>query len=114
MLTISSVAVLLAIFGHLIGDWLLQPRWMALRKSKEVPVLVGHVAIACAALLPLAILTDSLRGLAIYAVLHAIQDWFIWRIAPLWVKEINSKQFYDTIAIDQALHGLCIWWMLMS
>jgi hypothetical protein len=113
MKDVSSISVVLAIVCHLVGDWLLQPRWMALRKSKEVGVLLGHVAIVCAALLPLAILTDSLVGLIIYAHLHAVQDWYIWRIAPRWVKEINSKPFYDTIAIDQAIHGLCIWWLLL-
>lgn len=117
------IAILL---GHFIGDWLLQPRWMAKSKTIDVVILISHVILVSLNFLTFVALYGLiyfinihydvlLSILLINAIIHAIQDNIIWR----WYKKTkhanqfyDDKLFYDTIACDQLLH-LCTIFVLL-
>lgn len=80
----ASFALLL--FCHFLADFILQPSWMAKRKSEDVQVLLAHVAIHYAVfVIGIAfILGTAHPGICflfsgINAVLHGIIDWNVWR-----------------------------------
>lgn len=85
------VALTLGLFAilHFVADFLLQPDWMAKKKSEDPLVLAQHVGIHFgvfflgASLWGLAVLKESVYwgfGVAVVnAGLHAVIDWNVWR-----------------------------------
>ena len=110
------------ILTHFLADWVMQPRWMAQRKSKE-PFLCLYHGIITGLFLFLTYGLNSLYGLKInweiaiivsivYLVCHSVQDWLIWRIYGKCMKKefYEDYWFYSTIAIDQSIHlSLMLW-----
>jgi hypothetical protein len=125
----KTLAILL-ILAHFIGDWALQPRWMATSKHRDPFALALHLfnvswplAFICLAMgIPLHV---ALMALIMNTVLHGVQDTVLWRVYaevrgdaayektnPAWGSSGSSARlevkhdygFYTTIAIDQALH----------
>lgn len=116
-------------FIHFFSDFVLQPRWMATRKSSEIAVLLGHVNIIFMSFLVGLALTCSLTGLTgssvfffslLNAGVHAAIDWNIWKGYKLlvWWKNPTATPetwrywedhwFYTFIGADQFLHGATI------
>ena len=104
--------IILLLFAHLIGDFLLQSRIMALNKSKSLYYLCRHgidvggsVFIVFLIFKPFAI---AVILTLIYTTVHCLQDFTIWRAAKSFFKPdekyYETKKFYDIIGIDQFLH----------
>ena len=105
------------------GDFLLQPRWMALGKSVSLKVLSYHagcvfvpvfVGMMVVALFGVARVEDVSTFAFLYAFAHGIQDWFLWRgykkMRPDWYKTsfkfYEDKMFYTFIGADRLAHVL--------
>jgi hypothetical protein len=112
-----------AFLGHLIGDYLLQPRWMAL--TKWLPGMKG--AMACT-------LHAAVYGIAVCAMLRtanpliwlavAAPHWIIdrWSLGYAWLRFIRGRTIetaestIDTAflalvyaVVDNTFHLLCLW-----
>jgi hypothetical protein len=111
------------LLAHYIGDWLFQTRYIAENKSKKLSVLFKHVSIYGLTLLCLVGWSMPLETfcvwLAINVTAHAIQDWFLWRIAATVVAKklpksydmidvYKSKAFWDTVGTDQFIHYMIL------
>lgn len=98
----------LIILSHFVGDWFLQPRYMAMNKSKDLKVLGQHILIVGAVMAIPALVTLNFLGLLVYLVLHGIQDWYLWRYAHHFLDPdtplSDQKVVYDFIALDQSIH----------
>ena len=99
--------VLAALFLHFVGDFLLQSRRMATRKSKHTGALVSHAWVIWLVMLPFGFYFAVAN-----AFLHGLQDHYVWR---LYGKRFTRKGrgyhywndywFYATIGFDQFLHA---------
>jgi hypothetical protein len=117
------------LMAHFVGDWWLQPREMAMKKSSDALTLLRHIVRVTGVLaLPvLLVCPERWYLLGVNAAIHAIIDWNIWRGYKADVLEqvnFNSekfaafeywkdKRFYDIIATDQFLHLLTIFYLFM-
>lgn len=101
--------------AHFLGDWVCQPRSIALNKSKDLSVLAEHIVILSIFLLPaIFFLKHNPAGwfawLTINLSAHAIQDWYLWRIAAKFMKKVDKNTVYEKysfwtiVGLDQWLH----------
>jgi hypothetical protein len=100
--------------AHFIGDWFLQPRWMATEKSKNFNTLCKHLFIVSILLFAVSFPVLGWFKAAVATLMnayaHGLIDWFGWG----WYKKkfatytdkghLNNYWFYTTIGIDQFLH----------
>lgn len=120
----TALQMITLMLAHGIFDWLLQDRETAKRKSSSFKFLLGHLFLIYNGLLLWGGLFGSLGfynslTFALFnTVLHGIIDWNLWKLYKLSVvrrfKDAdNSFQywedswFYNFIALDQLLHGIC-------
>ncbi len=112
----DKLYVIALVLAHFVGDWFLQSRAMARAKSRDLSVLLTHVArvTACIALVSIPFRLPDIDNVAMallwYAVIHGLQDWFGWR----WYGRVyghlsdaghfRNPAWYSTVAMDQALH----------
>ena len=78
----TSLCVIILLAQHFLFDWILQPRWIALNKSKSYAALFFHMLIVTAGFLVVSYLVYS-PGIAIavawcYGIAHAVQDKLVW------------------------------------
>lgn len=116
----SSFAISL-IIAHFIGDWYLQSRDTALKKSTIFMVLYSHVFTVSCVLLPVVWYFNGANKVWILipnGIIHGLIDWNIWTYyKKKLLKRVNGdiavfkafaywkdKTFYDTVALDQCLH----------
>lgn len=108
---------------HFIGDFLLQSREMGTKKSEELRWLIAHVGtygsvlfIGAVPIISHVVFLPVTFFLIVIGV-HAVQDWFIWRVYKLSVVKRGfgssfeywkDKWFYTTIGFDQLLHVITI------
>ena len=113
MYNISLYSVGFLVIQHFLFDWYLQSREMATKKSSEIKWLFKHCSLVfCGFFIYLLFNFNiylSLLGASVYVIIHAFQDWNIWRLYGKIYKDcINDywkqKSFYDFIALDQLLH----------
>lgn len=118
------------IFTHFIVDWIFQPREMAENKSKNLYLCLFHGW--CNGLFLFTVIgLNVLYGVSIdwaknafwfllfYTCCHTLQDWFIWRgYAAIRGPKLTDEKpfhkdywFYTTIAIDQMIHLLIIFYL---
>lgn len=121
---------IVALLGHLIGDYLLQSTWMAITKSqlgwKGVWACTIHVTLYTAAVCVMLQTPDPLVWLAVF-----VPHWIIdhWSLGEEWSKLIGGRTkektmavtpgparefgfaFYAPvyIAVDNTWHLLCLW-----
>lgn len=111
---------------HFFSDWIMQPRRMAVQKSENPKMLFIHGFIIWYFLV-VVFFMYWLKGMKFdwsililvslnYAILHMVQDWFIWRIYKYFRKNKgvqfqNDYWFYTTIAIDQSIHLILLFWL---
>lgn len=120
---------ILALLGHLVGDYLLQSKWMAL--SKGLPGKEGlwactsHVALYSVAVCAMVGTVSPLFFAAVF-----IPHWIIdrWSLASPWLKMINGRTFEGAMTnktefrefdiaftaivytvTDNTMHLLCLW-----
>jgi hypothetical protein len=92
--------------GHLVGDFLLQTRWMAEKKAREWPPLLAHCFVYTAVVALLALPAGGLSPVAIGLVFfsHILLD--RRNLTDLWAKSITGtpdSQWLKTM-IDQSWH----------
>lgn len=121
---------------HYLADFRFQSREMGKRKSEDFSVLVQHAVIIFSVFFLFGTLTFNTSLIlfsSIYAIIHGLQDWFMWRGYKLLVKRKIAREnfdgdmnntwmgeelkifkywedpkFYDTIGLDQTLHFITI------
>lgn len=110
---ISVWAVVILLFGHWIADFVWQPHWMGMCKSKEWWVLTQHsMRITAGGLLvSLALLPFfpvSLAGGVVWAALNGIAHFGIDAVTSRITGKLYTKQdmhnFFVVIGFDQFLH----------
>lgn len=101
---------------HILSDIILQPRWMAKRKSEHFGILAVHVMIIYMVTMPyLAYLfgfVEGVRAAFFNAAIHAVIDGSIWNLYKFihrrkdvsLFKYWEDKLFYTFIVTDQMLH----------
>lgn len=112
-MTVAVGAVVLMFLGHWISDFVFQPHWMSMRKSKEWGVLGLHAlritvgGILTGIVIALAFhgnQTGVLEWAAINGVGHFVIDAVTSRITSrLWAQQ-KVHEFFTTIGFDQFLH----------
>ena len=114
--------IILLIVAHFFGDFVLQDRETALKKSSSWIALTKHfiqvffgmtlvVWVVGLFFFPYAELLFLTGVVFLYSIVHCIQDRYIWR-GYKWLrrkeddtfKYWEDTKFYDTIGLDQALH----------
>ena len=120
-MSISSIITLMIV--HVIFDWLLQDRETAQNKSHNFKYLFPHLFIIYIGLMSWALFIEGFTHKEAFifsvgnCVLHGLVDWYIWKIYAHTVKQrfdnlelftyYDDRWFYNFIALDQLLHGLC-------
>lgn len=124
-------SLILLMLTHIIFDFFLQTRDIATNKSSKLSYLIPHLFILLIGLSIYANLSGRYtyyQGITfVYAniLLHGLIDWNIWKLYKAYTyfqitkgrrsklmrgneyKYYEDGLFYDFIAIDQTLHGLC-------
>lgn len=105
---------------HYLGDWLFQPRQCAVNKSKNVRMLAYHVLTYGLFLMFLFFVWHGsalafVKWHAVNLALHAIQDWYLYRIGPKIMKWKDNNQYVNNwlfalIGLDQMLHYIVAFW----
>ena len=112
------LAMLICLFiADYIGDYLMQTREMALKKSEDDLTMFCHGAIifTCCAVVALVFRSmDLMRVAYFYTVLHVVQDAIIWKGYKKKIKDKKDfkywedKGYYDTIGLDSRLHTITL------
>jgi hypothetical protein len=102
--------------GHLVGDYILQTRWMAEKKSQEFLALFVHSAVYTASVALLALLTyrtNGASGLSWWAIgliflAHLALDQR--KFINFWARKINGNANIEwlKITLDQSWHILIL------
>lgn len=113
----------LLIITHFVSDWILQPRAVAKRKASSTIWMLKHLlVILIATSICFAVIGVPLWWAIIYTAIHGVQDKFIWRLyehtrGP-YTKEFLARNkyaedywWYFTIAVDQMLHLVLLFWI---
>lgn len=105
------------LLGHLVGDYLLQTRWMFARKSPFNGALLAHVFVYSLALFAflagfLALsgqsYDDSLRYVAINAFFHLVVDGISSKVTNIYLKRFDYGSFFVALGIDQTAHAIIL------
>lgn len=96
--------------GHFVGDFILQTRWMAEKKAKELIPLIVHSVVYTITLALFALLTNGLSwwGIGLIFFCHLILDQRAF--IDFWAAKINGNTNIDwlKITLDQSWHILII------
>jgi len=116
---VNSGPLLLAIIGHLVGDYLLQNDWMAAEKKRDWFVAFIHATIWAMAVLLFSGWGSfhGTHGLIVAACLiipHAIQDHS--NLVRWWMRLIGQRVFseppmapWSIIVVDNVWHIVTLW-----
>lgn len=100
--------LLLIIWAHFVGDFVLQSDTVATNKSSNNWVLSDHVLTYQVALLPLVFLFDQiiigLLWVWINTALHWLVDYVTSRLAKKLYQAGDRHNFFVVIGFDQAVH----------
>ena len=96
--------------GHMMGDYLLQNRWMATRKTRSLRELVVHASIYTAAIWVASLPAGGLglAGVVLVFAAHAVidkRDVTLW-----WCKHVTHSADTEWLVLvtDQALHVIIL------
>lgn len=96
--------------GHLVGDFILQTKWMADKKAKELLPLIVHSAVYTITLALFGLLANGLswRGIGLIFICHIILDQR--KFIDFWAAKVNGHTNIDwlKITLDQSWHILII------
>jgi len=97
------------ILAHYVGDFVLQSRAIATKKSSSILALSIHVAVYTATILAFSFLVDftayQRSVFVIYnGLIHFITDYISSRITEKAWTNGNMEKFWDTIGFDQFIH----------
>lgn len=102
---IELYTILLILWAHWIGDFIMQSDWHATNKSSNNWILLHHVGCYSIPLLMIGFLVPiSMAWVLINAILHAVTDWCTSRMtSKLWVAG-ERHWFFVVIGLDQSIH----------
>jgi len=94
MCTESIAILILILIAEYVGDFLLQDRDVAARKSKEFSALFTHAVYLFISLSVVSLFVGSSMILfaIVYTAIHAFQDHFIWRIYYRIIRNRFSRE----------------------
>jgi hypothetical protein len=96
--------------GHLVGDFILQTKWMADKKAKELLPLIVHSAVYTITLALFGLLANGLSwwGIGLIFIGHLILDQR--KFIDFWAAKVNGHTNIDwlKITLDQSWHILII------
>lgn len=102
--------LLLIFLLHLVGDFVIQTRWMARNKSSDYAVLLVHAVVYGLVLLPFGIFYAWIN-----AVLHGCTDGitsratkFFWARFKESGKPIDEWKTFLIMGLDQFVHAACL------
>ena len=105
--------LILAIIGHLVGDYLLQNDWMALNKKRNPLICFVHAILWTASVCFFAAWSNP-WAIGVLLLTHFIQDHS--DVVILWMRMIGQKQFatgpcspWSIIVVDNVWHIVTIW-----
>ena len=110
MTTSAAIIAVAIIAQHFFFDWILQPRWVAVNKSKNYLALLSHglivtVGFSAVAFFVCSIWTTAIAISLLYGVLHMVQDKIVWgTYKPETENPYQEKSFWNRIAYDQFIH----------
>lgn len=95
---------ILALLGHLVGDYILQSQWMAFTKSKKgvqgILACTIHVLIYTASV-ALFLKTTNLLILGLIFIPHWIID--RWSLGELWLRLIKGRTYKEILTLEPGL-----------
>lgn len=118
-MSITLWAIIVVLFGHWMFDFLLQPHWMGMRKSKEWSVLFEHACrITSGCIVVGGIILGANKGwhtsvwpayafAGINGVAHFAIDAVTSRITSKAFAAGKIHKFFTVIGFDQFLHYTC-------
>ena len=99
-----SVTIILSlIWIHFVADFIMQSDRVALNKSRSNSILLQHVAIYGAFLLPFGLVFALVN-----AGLHFVTDYCTSRATSALWKRNQRHWFFVVIGLDQAIHMTCL------
>lgn len=129
--SIAVWAIVIVLWCHWVADFVWQPHWMGMRKSKEWWVLTQHAARISAGMMLCAAsilgfkhgfaLWDHLPNIVLFGVVNGAAHFAIDAVTSRITSKLWSKQkvhdFFVVIGFDQFLHGAfafvtLAWWVL--
>lgn len=112
------LAIIIILISHYISDYILQPRIMATKKSKNIYWLISHIIVYTVFLflftyIGLYILTPiSPFPILLFALfnglLHFITDFITSKLSAKFYKNKKEKMFYNILGLDQLIHILTL------
>lgn len=110
MVAISAIIILLV--AHYISDFLLQTRWMANNKSKNLKALSLHVLVYTVGIAIASTFILDGQDIIFYALLngglHFVTDFFTSKWTSSLYKKENWFGFFGVVGLDQLIHGLTL------
>jgi hypothetical protein len=115
-MTIAVWTVVVLLFGHWVADFVWQPHWMGMRKSKEWWVLIQHGARISVGGLAVGLVLIALTGLnhtdatplawwaLVNGVAHVAIDAVTSRMTGKLYAKGDMHNFFVVIGFDQFLH----------
>jgi hypothetical protein len=116
----DATPLLLAIIGHLVGDYLLQNDWMALNKKKAgamgfLACLIHATAWACAVCNFAGWTRDHPMPFVVLLIVHFWQD--RTGVVVWWMTKVNRQQQFvsgpcapwSVIVVDNVWHIVSLW-----
>ena len=101
--------ILLLVWAHFVGDFILQSDYLALNKSKNNLVLLWHVSLYMTPFLALTLLLPiTWAWLFLNWTLHLCTDYVSSRITRRFSQMGKEHWFFTTIGADQAIHLTCL------
>lgn len=114
MSDVATWSVVIMLFGHWVSDFVAQPHWISLRKSKEWLVLANHAgritlggfvtALVIIAFFDGGDVNDAAWWALINGVGHFAIDAVTSRMTSRLWKEEKVHEFFVVIGFDQFLH----------
>ena len=107
---------IIVLIGHWVGDYLVQTRNMAIKKSSSIKWLLIHVFTYTAVLFVVAQFLFSWQvglGYTLFnGALHLIVDFFTSKLTTKY--QDRSHIFYPILGFDQLLHTICLYWTFIN
>lgn len=95
--------IILVLFAHFVGDFLLQSNWMAQNKSKHLNALTVHVMCYMTPLFFFGFKFALINGL-----LHFCVDFVTSRVSSKLWEQKKVHWFFVIIGLDQFIHSTCL------
>lgn len=105
------------LLAHLVGDYLLQTKWMFSNKSAFNRALFAHTFVYALTLFSFLhgfiLITGNLYGyilqfVAINAVAHFLVDGFFSKVTKVYLKRFDYGSFFVVLGVDQTIHILTL------